>query len=205
MPEPVIEPPSCAKCGRGITVDDGCEWPEDGMCWACMYAENEELKDIIAGMQDPESVGNLAWLAGQMEKRALKAEAALASAVTGQHVCTERCVSELEELCDREIDRANQNARDLAKLRDACTRAGFGIMETSGDWSLHDVSPRAKELDQQTLDVINKNVELEAAYRELIEIVSPVADYDPMDFAKAVDKFKKSFAVHQESYMPPEL
>ena len=62
------------------------------------------------------------------------------------------------------------------KLRDACTRAGFGIMETSGQWSLHDVSPRAKELDQKTLDIINENCDLTARLTELEAITEELAE-----------------------------
>lgn len=53
------------------------------------------------------------------------------------------------------------------KLRDACTRAEMGIMETSGEWSLHDVSARGKELEQQTLDIVNRNVDLEVESADL--------------------------------------
>lgn len=47
------------------------------------------------------------------------------------------------------------------KLRDACRRAEMSIMETSGEWHLFDTSARGKELDQQSLDIANKNCDLE--------------------------------------------
>lgn len=52
------------------------------------------------------------------------------------------------------------------KLYAACTRAEMAVMQTSGDWSLHDVSERGKELEQQTLEIVNKNVDLEHERRQ---------------------------------------
>lgn len=58
------------------------------------------------------------------------------------------------------------------KLRAACASAEMSIMETSGEWRLYDTSERGKELDLQTLDIANKNCDLE------IEIKSLTAERD---------------------------
>ncbi len=50
-----------------------------------------------------------------------------------------------------------------AKLRDAIKRAGFGLMQTSGHWSIHDVSQLARQDQEKTVEVINQNIELRAA------------------------------------------
>lgn len=49
-----------------------------------------------------------------------------------------------------------------AKLRAAIKRAGFAVMETSGEWSIHDVSEQGKAEEAKCLEVATKNAELEA-------------------------------------------
>ncbi len=61
--------------------------------------------------------------------------------------------------------------RQLAKLRGAIERAGFAIMQTSGDWSIHDVSELAEAESRKTVEVINRNVELESTLGNLVEAI----------------------------------
>jgi hypothetical protein len=56
---------------------------------------------------------------------------------------------------------------DYEKLVNAVTRAGFGILRTSGDWSIHDVSHKAKEDEERELQVVRRNVELELEVERL--------------------------------------
>ena len=67
------------------------------------------------------------------------------------------------------MDRIRWLSRKLAaltaerdKLRGAIRLAGFQVMETSGDWSIHDVSEQAKVDEERTAEVIVQNIELEA-------------------------------------------
>lgn len=48
-----------------------------------------------------------------------------------------------------------------AKLRAAIKDAGFAVMETSGAWSIHDVSEKGKVDEARELEVATKNVTLE--------------------------------------------
>lgn len=56
---------------------------------------------------------------------------------------------------------------EAEKLRSAIRRAGFGVCETSGDWTIHDVSEQGKAEEKRTLEVINQNVELECRVKRL--------------------------------------
>ena len=60
--------------------------------------------------------------------------------------------------------RALREERD--RLRSAIKRAGFGVCQTSGDWSIHDVSELGKAEESRTLEVINQNIELESLLRD---------------------------------------
>lgn len=57
---------------------------------------------------------------------------------------------------------------ETVKLREAVAAAGFAVLQTSGKWSIHDVSEKAKAAaavdDAKTLAVINENI---AATRQL--------------------------------------
>lgn len=56
---------------------------------------------------------------------------------------------------------AEMSRAEIANLRGAIKRAGFEVMQTSGDWSLYDVSEKAKAAEAKELEVVNANVELE--------------------------------------------
>lgn len=49
---------------------------------------------------------------------------------------------------------------EAVKLRGAIDRAGFAVMKTSGDWSIHDVSEAAKKDAEKTAEVIAENIDL---------------------------------------------
>ena len=47
-------PPECSKCGIGMTLLDGMEWPDDGsqlLCWSCQHDRVRELESIVSDMQ----------------------------------------------------------------------------------------------------------------------------------------------------------
>jgi hypothetical protein len=50
----------------------------------------------------------------------------------------------------------------LQKLYDAINAAGFAVMQTSGAWSIHDISKLAEVDHQKTLLVIEENIDLRA-------------------------------------------
>lgn len=56
-------------------------------------------------------------------------------------------------------------AKEAEKLREAIRAAGFAVMETSGPWSIHDVSERGKAEEAKSLEVATRNVELEMALK----------------------------------------
>lgn len=60
---------------------------------------------------------------------------------------------------------------EVASLREAIKLAGFSVMQTSGQWSIHDVSQLAEREQERTLEVINQNVELEAENTRLRELL----------------------------------
>ena len=70
----------------------------------------------------------------------------------------------------RQITTAEENK----KLHEAIRDAGFEVMKTSGKWSIHDVSEKAKADEQQTAEVIAENIELEAEVARLREGVETV-------------------------------
>lgn len=64
----------------------------------------------------------------------------------------------ITESQDRTIDELRA---EVAKLRDAIRRAGFQVCQTSGDWTIHDVSEYGKAEEARSLEVATRNVELE--------------------------------------------
>lgn len=58
-----------------------------------------------------------------------------------------------------------QVVRELQKLHAAVTKAGFGILQASGEWSIHDVSEEGKRSDEESLAVATRNVELEVDFQ----------------------------------------
>ena len=62
---------------------------------------------------------------------------------------------------------AEKAIRDVKKLRDAIRRYGLQVCQSSGDWTLHDVSDLAKVEQEQTTQVINENIELTLKVRTL--------------------------------------
>lgn len=55
------------------------------------------------------------------------------------------------------------------KLRDAIRRYGLQICQTSGDWSLHDLSDLAQQEQARTDEIIVRNIDLESENRKLRE------------------------------------
>lgn len=49
---------------------------------------------------------------------------------------------------------------EVKQLRNAIKQAGFAVMETSGDWSIHDISELGKREQEKTMEVISQNVDL---------------------------------------------
>lgn len=53
------------------------------------------------------------------------------------------------------------------KLREAIRDAGFSVMQTSGRWSIHDVSKFAEAEQEKTNQIIGENINLELRVKEL--------------------------------------
>lgn len=62
------------------------------------------------------------------------------------------------------------------KLRDAIGRAGFGVMETSGEWSLHCTTEAAKVAEQVENRLIAENIELTRRLRTCHKMACTVDD-----------------------------
>lgn len=60
---------------------------------------------------------------------------------------------------------------EVAKLRAAIKAAGFSVMETSGEWSIFDVSEAGKAADAKCLEVAMRNVELEQENKRLHALI----------------------------------
>lgn len=54
-----------------------------------------------------------------------------------------------------------QADEEIKKLYDAIRSAGFVVCQTSGEWTLHDVTEQGKVEQERCLEVANKNVDLE--------------------------------------------
>lgn len=71
------------------------------------------------------------------------------------------------------------------RLRNAISKAGFAVMETSGDWSIHDVSEQGKAEEARSLEVATRNAELEAERDALLsERLDALAWMDTVDLGK---------------------
>lgn len=67
------------------------------------------------------------------------------------------------------------------KLRQAVHVAGFGIMETSGAWSIHEVTDRAKAQEAVDLRIANEMVDLQVENRKLkngTKLVAQLSDVE---------------------------
>jgi len=64
-------------------------------------------------------------------------------------------------------DEFDKVAAERDKLREAIRDAGFQVMQTSGKWSIHDVSELAKRDEERTAQVILENIELTASRERL--------------------------------------
>ncbi len=92
----------------------------------------------------------------QAERLALMLNSAWKAFYTGTNIAIlDSCVS-------------SQDDSEAAKLRQAITDAGFAVMQTSGKWSIHDVSENAEFERKKTSELINHNIELEMACSEVI-------------------------------------
>jgi len=76
MTDSTLTPEVLAHC-RSLCNDGGifCFLPDEFLPFIAAAEERDELRDIAEAQADPESVGNPAWLARQMEERAHRAEA----------------------------------------------------------------------------------------------------------------------------------
>lgn len=72
--------------------------------------------------------------------------------------------------------RCEQLEFECRKIREAVRRAGFGICQTSGDWSIHDVSEHGKEEERKTIQVINENIELKMKLRDADIMAAAIDD-----------------------------
>jgi hypothetical protein len=58
------------------------------------------------------------------------------------------------------------------RLREAIKAAGFSVLAAADKWTLVDITEQGKALDQQTLDVANRNVELEVQLANLVRALN---------------------------------
>lgn len=65
---------------------------------------------------------------------------------------------------------------EAEKLREAIRDAGFSVMQTSGRWSIHDVSELAKAEQAKTDEVIRQNIDLEIKVKQLESAVKEAFD-----------------------------
>lgn len=77
-------------------------------------------------------------------------------------------------------------SEEVAKLRDAIRRAGFAVCQTSGDWTIHDVSEYAKQEEDRTTEIIMTNIKLERAVKAATALADEVLK-DRDDAAEWVD------------------
>lgn len=92
---------------------------------------------------------------------------------------------DVKQLClwikrELELESEVRQLRDRdRKMRDAIAKAGFGVMETSGAWSLHCTTEAAKEAEQVERRIISENIQLEIEVarlkRELAKATTPGA------------------------------
>lgn len=69
------------------------------------------------------------------------------------------------------VRRAQKAEAEVEKLRGAIRQYGLTVMQTSGEWSLHDVSEVGRIEEEKTLAVVNRNIELEVEVEQLRRIV----------------------------------
>lgn len=74
----------------------------------------------------------------------------------------------VDDLQESERERkAWQN--EAAKLRDAIRRYGLSVMQTSGDWSLHDMGVVAAAEQARVDAIVNQNIDLLAVVKKVVE------------------------------------
>jgi hypothetical protein len=64
------------------------------------------------------------------------------------------------DCCSDETETITSHS-EAEKLREAIRDAGFSVMQTSGRWSIHDVSKLADAEREKTNQVISENIDLE--------------------------------------------
>ena len=62
------------------------------------------------------------------------------------------------------------------RLREAISDAGFSVMQTSGRWSIHDVSELAKAEQAKTDEIISQNIDLEIKVKKLETTIKETCD-----------------------------
>lgn len=85
-------------------------------------------------------------------------------------------------------DAAATDAEAL-KLRAAIKAAGFAVMETSGAWSIHDVSERGKAEEAKSLEVAMENVHLSVEAKRLREALTWAVGFIRCAHPKAAEQY----------------
>lgn len=100
-------------------------------------------------------------------------------AAGGEVICGEHCTGigggESNNPWANALDVLRDACAERDKLREAVRAAGFAVMETSGAWSIHDVSERGKAEEAKALEVATRNVDLEVEVAKLREVLKPFA------------------------------
>ena len=99
-----------------------------------------------------------------------------------------------------------EEVSEAEKLREAIRNAGFSVMQTSGRWSIHDVSKLAEAEQEKTNQIIGENIDLgikvsklEAAIKEAFELFKE-ADSERLEGTNDADKEAEKWKTEGDMY-----
>jgi hypothetical protein len=78
------------------------------------------------------------------------------------------------------------------RLREAISDAGFSVMQTSGRWSIHDVSKFAEAEQAKTDEIIGQNIDLEIKVKKLEATIKETCDVFKAADAERLDGVHKA-------------
>ena len=120
---------------------------------------------------DPESAHKAEGcrIGGRLDEVFAERDRLRVGVVTHQREVLNECIKISAELA------AAVAQKEVANLRAAITAAGFAVMQTSGAWSIHDVSEHGKTEEAKSLEVASQNVWLEVENERLRAALKPLA------------------------------
>jgi len=87
-------------------------------------------------------------------------------------------------------------AAEIQKLQDAIKQAGFGVMKTSGDWLICDVSKKGEADQARTDEVIRQNIDLELKLKEANDLLLDILKVSEPTFRQDVRKIRDMVQLH---------